>query len=208
MTMTHRAACSAEHGDRRGLGTLELADDRLTFSGAFEISLALGDIELLRVHRGVLEITWPGGTAAFGLGGRNAQDWADLIRGPRPLLDKLGVRQGARVVVCGVSDFSFRRRLQERAAAVLDRAAAARDPGVDAVFLSAEHSDALLALPELGRLLAPGGAVWVVRPTHGPGPSEDDLRQAARSAGLVVMKAVDFSATHTAHKLVVSPGRA
>jgi hypothetical protein len=204
--MQHETPCTGEHGDYQGPGNLVLTEESLSFTGAFSISVPLADIDMLRVHRGVLHVTWPGGTAAFSLGGRNAQDWADLIRGPRPLMDKLGVQPGARVLVSGITDFGFRRQLQDRAAAVLDRAAASREAGVDLVFLGVEVPGDLGTLPTAALLMAPRGALWIVRPTAGD-LSEADLLRAGRDAGLTLVKAVTFSATHMAHKFVVTPGR-
>jgi hypothetical protein len=204
--MERETICSAEHGDYQGPGTLLLTDECLTFTGPFSLSLPLADIDMLRVHRGVLHVTWPGGTVAFDLGGRHAQDWADLIRGPRSLLDKLGVQHGARVLVSGITDFGFRRQLQGRVAAVLDRSAAAREPGVDLVFLGVEVPGDLGALATAAPLMAPRGALWIVRPTSGE-LRERDVQRAGRDAGLTLVKAVAFSDTHTAHKFVPTPGR-
>jgi hypothetical protein len=204
--MEHQINCSGEHGDYQGPGSLVLTGECLSFTGAFSMSVPLADIDMLRVHRGVLHVTWPSGTAAFALGGRHAQDWADLIRGPRPLMDKLGVQQGARVLVSGITDFGFRRQLQERAAAVLDRAAASREQGVDLVFLGVEVPGDLGTLSATAPLMAPRGALWIVRPTSGD-LREADVQRAGRDAGLTLVKAVAFSDTHTAHKFVVTPGR-
>jgi hypothetical protein len=200
--MAREADCSAEFHDQAGPGTLSLDEQSLRFSGAFELTIPVAAIDLLRVHRGVLEVTWPDGTAAFDLGGRYAQDWADLIRGPRPLIDKLGVRRGARCLVFGVTDFGFRRQLQERAV-VLDRSAI-QQPGVDLIFLGAQDPGDLAHIPSVTPLLAQNGAIWVIRPAAGPAAA--DVTDAARSAGLAEIKVVDFGPGQTAHKLVFPAG--
>jgi hypothetical protein len=201
-----QVACSAESGDRRGLGILALEDDRLLFDGAFRLVIPLLEIDLLRVHRGSLRVTWAGGEAMFDLGPRRAQQWAGLIREPRSLLDSLGVRPGARAIVAGISDLGFRRRLKSRASAVVDRATAAGEP-VDVVFLGVGRPEDLAAVASYEPLLARDGALWVVRPKEGSGVSVDDVIGAGRNAGLTDVKVAAFSLTHTAHKFVVPLAR-
>jgi hypothetical protein len=201
--MAPAADCSAEFRDQAGPGTLSLDEEALHFDGAFELAIPLAAIDMLRVHRGVLEVTWPGGTAAFDLGGRSAQDWADLVRGPRPLIDKLGVRRAARCLVFGVTDFRFRRQLQERAV-VLDRSTI-QQPGVDLIFVGAQEAGDLTQVTSVAPLLAQNGALWVIRSSAGPTAAA--VAAAARSAGLAEIKVVDFGPGQTAHKLVFPAGR-
>jgi len=203
----HRATCTAEHADRRSAGELTLTGDTLRFSGEFDVTIPIAAIDMLRVHREVLEVVWPGGTAAFHLGGRSAQDWADLIRAPLSPADKLGIRRGARVLVCGVADFPLRRALVERAAVVLDKATAARGPAVGVAIQGVGTVAELAALRSVLPLLAADGVLWGVRPAAGDAVTEEDVRDAARDAGLLLIKTVDVSSAHTAHKLVAAPGR-
>ena len=57
-------------------------------------------------------------------------------------------------------------------------------------------------LPLLQRRLTKAGALWVIRPKGHPAISEDDVLQGGRAAGLVDVKVVRFSETHTAGKFV------
>lgn len=200
-----QVACSAESGDRRGPGTLALEEDRLLFDGAFRLSIPLPDIDLLRVHRGSLTVIWSGGEARFDLGPRRAQEWAGMIRKPRSLLDCLGVRRGARVLVLGVPDLTFRRGLRARAS-VVDRAAAAQRPA-DLIFLGARQSADLDTIGVLAPLLARDGALWVIRSREEAHVSNADMVRAGRDAGLTDVKVAAFSPTHTAHKFVVPLAR-
>jgi len=62
---------------------------------------------------------------------------------------------------------------------------------------------------ELGRIgklkssLRPDGALWVIRPKGRPEISEMAVMRAGQAAGLVDVKVVSFSATHTAEKFVI-----
>jgi len=205
MTLS-QAACSAESGDQRGLGILTLEADRLLFDGAFRLSVPLIDIQLLRVHRGVLQVIWHGGEAAFELGPRRAQEWADLLREPRSLLDTLGVKPQARVLIVGVSDLGFHRRIKERATVITDRAAAARQP-VDMAFLEVSNATELAALRGLEPLLARNGSLWVVYPKDEARVRRADVVAAGRGAGLTDIKQAPFSLTHRAQKFAVPLAR-
>ena len=118
-----------------------------------------------------------------------------------PLLDKLGVRFGARVVVVGIDDPAFLAELSTRASV---HAAAASGAGADLVFFAADDTAALGRLPALREAIYPGGAIWVVSRKGRSATLRDvEVMAAAREAGLVDNKVVSFSATHTALRLVV-----
>ena len=118
-----------------------------------------------------------------------------------PLLDKLGVRPGARVAIVGVEDAAFRALLGDRTSDVTDGAPL---PGTDVVFLEADSLEELLRIAELRRALVPNGAVWVVSRKGKAATLRDvDVIEAARAARLVDNKVVSFSATHTARRLVI-----
>jgi hypothetical protein len=113
---------------------------------------------------------------------------------------KLGVKPGVRVVLVG--DFAFDADL----AGELDDAGAARrgQGPVDALFYATTQPGDLARLPALAKRLSPAGALWVVRP-KGPGTpvTEVDTRKRGLAAGLVDVKVVSFSPTHSALKFVI-----
>jgi hypothetical protein len=118
----------------------------------------------------------------------------------RPLLDKLGVKSGARVVLLGVDDAEFRRLLAERT----DDVHAQLVAGADLVVFAATSKADLKPLADLKLHLKSNGAIWVVRPKGVPGGlSEPGIIEAALAAGLVDNKVVSFSATHSALRLVI-----
>jgi hypothetical protein len=122
-----------------------------------------------------------------------------------PLLDKLGVKPGARVGVIGVDDASFRSLLAERTTDVTD-GRALRD--TDLVFLGADAIDELMQIGRLQRSLRPNGAIWVVSRKGKAATLRDvDVIDAAKAVGLVDNKVVSFSATHTALRLVIPVAR-
>jgi hypothetical protein len=118
----------------------------------------------------------------------------------RPLLDKLGIKAGARVVVLGVDDAHFRDLLAQRTDDVHTRPVS----GADLVFFAASQPRELLALGDLKLHIKDNGAIWVVRRKGVPGGlTETGIIEAAIASGLVDNKVVSFSDTHSALRLVI-----
>jgi hypothetical protein len=121
-----------------------------------------------------------------------------------PLLDKLGVRPGARVAVLGIDDPGFLEELATRAVVSAASAVSAPVADTDLVLLAADDRTALGRLPALRAAIYPGGAIWVVSRKGRAATLRDvEVIAAAREAGLVDNKVVSFSPTHTALRLVV-----
>lgn len=118
----------------------------------------------------------------------------------RPLLDKLGVRPGARVAVVGVDVPAFLEQLRERTP---DVTRGKPRGACDLVFFGVDTPGMLGRLRELKSWIEPDGAIWVVRP-KGPGsPVRDtEVIQAGLDAGLVDNKIASFSDTHGAMRFV------
>ncbi len=115
----------------------------------------------------------------------------------RPLLDRLGVRAGMRVSVLGDFTESFLALLRERVGEVAD------DPaGCDIVFLAAEDRTQLAGAAMVAANLRHDAALWIVRPRGSSAITEGETRAAGLAAGLVDVKVVHFSDTHTAFKFV------
>ncbi len=115
----------------------------------------------------------------------------------RPLLDKLGMRPGMRVAALGSFPPDFLALLGGRAAEV-----AAEPEGCDIVLLAAGDRAQLADLPTLVRRLRRDAALWVVRPRGSPLITEREVRAAGLDAGVVDVKVVHFSETHSAAKFV------
>lgn len=129
---------------------------------------------------------------------------ADVVS-TRPLLDKLGVRPGARVALVDIDDPAFRDLLRERTSDLTEGAA---HPETDLVFLGADVPEELARIGVLKASIKPNGAIWVVSRKGRAATLRDvDVIEAARSTGLVDNKVVSFSETHTALRLVIPVAR-
>ncbi|MGA9112696.1 MAG: hypothetical protein WB802_02700 [Candidatus Dormiibacterota bacterium] len=115
----------------------------------------------------------------------------------RPLLDKLGVRPGMRVAVLGEFPNDFLTLLRGRAAEVVDGPA-----GCDIVLLAAEDRAGLAEVESLAADLRHDAVLWIVRPRGSSAITERETRAAGLEAGLVDVKVVHFSETHSAAKFV------
>lgn len=201
--MGQEAEIRARIGEKVELGKVLLETDYLLFRGKSRVKVLFKDIMKLSSGNGWLEVVHPGGTAHFELGTRAAK-WAEKIRSPRSLLDKLGVKPDSRVAVIGVADTGFLAQLRER----VERIPAENQPhDCDFVFYAAEEKSALARLKGLARLLKKTGAVWVVYPKGQKQITENDILAAGKSAGLVDVKVCSFSPTHTALKFVIPVAR-
>jgi hypothetical protein len=118
----------------------------------------------------------------------------------RPLLDKLGVKPGAKVAIVDLSDAGFLSLLRQRTSDIVT--GRPKTPA-DIVFLGAKSGADLKRLNEVKKWIEPNGAIWVVRPKGGRSEIRDtDVIDAGLAAGLVDNKIASFSETHGAMRLV------
>jgi hypothetical protein len=122
----------------------------------------------------------------------------------RPLLAKLGVKEGARAGLIGLGDGDFVRQLEEAGAEV---STGRRRKNLDQLFLAVEDPAGLDELRRVEALIARNGAVWVVYPKGRKNLRETDVIGAGVAAGLVDNKVVRFSDTHTALRFVIPVAR-
>ena len=197
--MGAEAKCTLTVGRTKSEGKALLETEALIFRGGeTRLSIPYTQMSSVDAKDGVLRVRHPGGTAAFALGTAAAK-WADRIRNPPSRADKLGIKAGHRVVIDGVKDAALRDEVELRGAKVVARSAA----DVDVMFYAANDRAALDSLRALQQALKPDGAIWVVRPKGSAAISEADVMKAGKASGLVDVKVVRFSDTHTAEKFVI-----
>jgi hypothetical protein len=115
----------------------------------------------------------------------------------KPLLDKLGVKPDMRVAVLGVDDATFLAELRERVAFGDDPQHA------DIVFLAANEPGHMTQLFQLRTQIVRNGAVWVVYRKGQKVFNENDVIRLGLESGMVDVKIVRFSDTHSATKFVI-----
>ena len=190
--------CIATWNGRRSIGTASLETEDIIFRGEFRLRIPFKTITDLTSEEGRLRVKIAEGTVTFNLGAR-ADQWAEKIRNPKGVLDKLGIKAEMLVSVLGVNDQWFLDELTSRVEDLrLGKVARSSDVIIAAINTPSE----LNLFEKLQASLKRDGAIWAVRPKGVPEVSEATVMNAARDAGLVDVKVVRFSDTHTAEKFV------
>jgi hypothetical protein len=199
--MGSEAVSRVSYKGRVSEGKALLETSEIIFRGGdFRLKIPFNQIVALDAAEGELHVGYDGSVAVFELG-RDAEKWAEKIRNPRGLMDKLGVKPGMKVAVLGVEDAEFLTQLRDR---VGEPSCSEPVSDADVVFYEADNVEDLARLRTLRGAIKPAGGVWVVSPKGKTAQIKDtDVMAAAREAGLVDIKVVGFSATHTALKLVI-----
>jgi len=181
-------------------GKARLETDVLQFRGGdLRLSIHFAEMKKVGARDGTLTITWPGGTVRFDLGDAAAK-WARKILNPPSRLDKIGARPDWRASAIGVADETF---LAELEAAVSQLSIGRAVKNSDAIFYGVDNEAALMRVQKLTGFLKANGALWIIRPKGRAEISERATMTAGKRAGLVDVKVVGFSPTHTAEKFVI-----
>lgn len=197
------ATCQARMGRETSTGKARLEETDLVFRGDFRFKVPIRDLRRVDVRGGVLHLEWPDGKAVLDLGDMAAR-WAEKIRNPPSLLDKLGVKPGLRVSVVGIEDREF---LDQLSARVDDLTRGRARDGSDLVFVAMSDRSDLPRLDKLRAAIKATGAVWVVWPKGRKQLREDDVRAGGKAAGLVDVKVARFSDTLSALKMMIPRAR-
>ncbi len=181
-------------------GKARLETDVLQLRGAgLKLDVPFKQMKSVRAAAGALSFNGPDGVVTLDLG-PDASKWAGKILHPPSRLAKIGVKPDWRVATLGIEDQDFLAELED-AAAFLSIGRTVKN--CDAIFFGATAAPQLGRLPVLRKSLKPNGALWVIRPKGRPEISESAVMAAGKAAGLVDVKVVSFSATHTAEKFVI-----
>ena len=196
--MGNEAQCRVDIGGESADAKALLETEELIVRGALRAKIPFREAKDVAAEGGVLRLRWNGRDVRIHVG-RDAAKWAEKIRNPKSVLDKLGVKAGQKVSVIGAVDDAFLADLEKQGVDLSRRLRS----GSDVIFFAATKRAGLARLAQLRESLAPAGAVWVLRPKGVDAISEGDVMAEGRKAGLVDVKVVRFSETHTAEKLVI-----
>ncbi len=196
--MGQEITCVAHYGDQTGEGKAMLESEEVIFRGPFRARVRLAEVTSVRDDGGRLSVATPEGELTLELGAAAAK-WAEKIRNPRTLLDKLGVKAGMRVSIVGLADEGFVERLRGRGVEI--QAGAASES--DIVFLYAPSVTQLEQLFRLRDQIKRNGAIWVVSPKGDRAIQDLHVIAAGKAAGLVDTKVAKFSETLTSIKFVI-----
>jgi hypothetical protein len=197
------AVCTVRVNGKAAEAKALLETSELIVRAPVRLKVPFSSITSVEAKDGELVITYGGGQVSLALGPK-AKTWAEKIKNPRGLLDKLGVKPGMSIAVVGVQDGDFLVQLGERVPKLSECKPGAE---LDLVFFETDEREGLEWLESLRKAIKPSGAIWVVAPKGSTEVREVDVLTSGRAAGLVDVKVAAFSETHTAHKMVVPKER-
>jgi hypothetical protein len=192
--------CTARYKGKTTTGNACLEHNTLEFRGAdLRLKIPLAEIKNVSAHGGSLTVESKKSRLVLALGDAAAK-WAFKIQHPPSRFEKLGVKPDWRVSAVGVDDEAFLSELEGKVALLsIGRTL----KGSDAIFFGVSRQAGLAHLVKLKAALKPNGALWTIRPKGRPEISEASVMAAGKAAGLVDVKVVSFSPTHTAEKFVI-----
>jgi hypothetical protein len=208
--MGREALCEARFGKQTSRGKALLETSDLIFRGDFRVVVPFKAMTSINADASKLTVAWSSGTLTLSLGAEAAR-WAQKIRNPPSLLDKLGVKAASTVaLVAAGGPFAgqdeqddlkgFVAELAARGVKVVQQKPSA---ATDLLFFAIERKADLGLLPKLLAALRPDAGLWVLRPKGSAAVTEGDVRNAGLAAGLVAVKVAAFSSSRTADKFVV-----
>jgi hypothetical protein len=195
--MGNEALCRVEVDGKSAEAKVLLETSELIVRGAMKLRIPFSDIESIDAKDGVLHVRWGGRDGRFSVGPQAAK-WAEKIRNPKSVIDKLGIKPGNRITALGALDDEFVAQLS-----AFGEVSRRPRNNSDLVFYAVWRRDQLDKVESLRKLLTPAGALWVIRPKAAEAVTESDVLAAGKAAGLVDVKVVRFSETHTAEKFVI-----
>lgn len=201
--MGREVACRVDFAQQSSEGRAQLESDHVLFRGEFRLRIDFKDLSDVVVSSGVLKLAAPEGAALVHLGSPEAERWAEAIRHPKKLIDKLGVKPGMRISLLGVRDA----RLEADLAVVGADVSRRRRKNSDLIFIAIDDHEDLPKLDGLEASMNSNGAIWTISPRGRKDFNENHIYAAARALDLKDVKTARFSDTHTANRFVIPKAR-
>jgi len=196
--MGRELQCKVRSGGKQSVGKALLETSEIVFRGEPRLKIALASLKSVVAKNGELRLKWPDNSAVFELG-EQAEKWAHVILHPKSVAEKLGVKPGSRISLFRLPSPELLKDARKSAA---DFAEDKPIKDSDVIFFGAETTSDLTRVRKLVSSLAGSGALWIVYPKRRKEITELQVLTAGREAGLLDIKVVGYSATHTALKFV------
>ena len=183
-------------------GTALLEGDCIIFRGGpagVTLTVKFSEIFKTEANAGWLDLQTGRGLLLFELGPK-AEVWAEKIKNPRALVEKLGLDATKKVCVVGKLDADLRADLDASGAQI---AKSARGKDFDVVFVAASSKKELEKLPSLREMIKEDGGIWIVYPKGSPALTEREVLTAGRTLQLTDNKQVKISEVLTSVRFVI-----
>jgi hypothetical protein len=180
-------------------GTALLEGDSLIFRGGVSLTVKFSEIMGVEASGGWLDLKTSRGLMLLELGAK-AEGWAEKIKNPKALVEKLGLGADKKVAVVGKLDAGLRAEIDSSGAKV---AKSARGKDFDVVFVAASAKKDLEKLPSVREMLKDDGAIWVVYPKGKEELRDRDVIIAGRTLQLTDNKVAKIDEELTATRFVI-----
>ncbi|HSO31307.1 MAG TPA: hypothetical protein VLT33_02290 [Labilithrix sp.] len=180
-------------------GTALLEGDSIIFRGGVSLTVKFSEIFKIEANAGWLDLQTGRGLLLFELGPK-AEVWAEKIKNPKALVEKLGIDATKKVCVVGKLDEDLRADLDASGAKI---AKTARGKDFDAIFLAVASKKDLEKLAGLREMIADDGGIWIVYPKGVPTVTEREVLTAGRTLQLTDNKVAKISETLTSVRFVI-----
>lgn len=196
--MGREIVCTVRTAGQAAQGKVLLETTEIVFRGEPRLKIPLASLKSVATRDGELHLKWADGSAVFEIG-EQAEKWAHKILHPKSTFEKLGIKPALVISAVAIGDGDFVKDLRARAKSFSD-SKPLKDS--DLLFVGAEKAADLVLIGKLIASLNVAGAMWIVYPKGKQEIKEQQVLDAGKRAGLVDVKVVSFSATHTALKFV------
>ena len=202
--MGREVVCSGIFNGRATEGKALLESDHVLWRGEGErVRLDLQKLESVDLEDGSLVLAGVEGSLILGLGSPEAERWGQAILNPKTIIDKMGLVDGLRVSVLGVTDSSFLALLGKVECDVSSRVR----KNSDGIVVQVDTPSDLSKLDRLEPYITRSGMIWVVSPKGHKDFNENHVYAHMRALGLKDVKTARFSDSHTANKFVIPKER-
>jgi hypothetical protein len=202
--MGNELACTLRHAGKSFSGTALLESSEILFRGDTRLKIPLNSITNLHAIDGELHVHTKDGLAIFKLGPKTAAQWRQKITNPKSVLEKLGIKPAQSVSLIGAFPPDFLTDLKTHGAH-LAKNKVVNDSSW--IFLAANKKGDLRQLPAIAKQVHGAAGLWLVYPKGQKSITESNVRSSGLKVGLVDVKVVSFSPTHTALKFVLPKSR-
>jgi hypothetical protein len=180
-------------------GVALLEGDSIIFRGGASLTVKFSEIFKIEANAGWLDLQTGRGLLLFELGPK-AEIWAEKIKNPKALVEKLGVDAQKKVAVVGKLDPDLRADLDATGAKI---AKSARGKDFDIVFVAASSKKDLEKLPGVRAMIKDDGAIWIVYPKGSADLTEREVLTAGRTLQLTDNKVAKVNELLTSVRFVI-----
>jgi hypothetical protein len=183
-------------------GVALLETDSIIFrggAGGVSLTVKFSEIFKTEANAGWLDLQTGRGLLLFELGPK-AEVWAEKIKNPKALIEKLGVDATKKVCVVGKIDPDLRADLDVSGAKI---AKSARGKDFDMIFVAASSKKDLEKLASFREMIKDDGGIWIVYPKGNADLTEREVLTAGRTLQLTDNKQVKISEVLTSVRFVI-----